>query len=100
MRRREQIHQKYDPVADVWTFTAPEKLDDHAVESAVMNAKAIMVGRTYDLPPGDRRDNVRRAIAALDAGKIRFRLVPHEGETEAYPFKQTVGTGKIISLGT
>jgi hypothetical protein len=54
----------------------------------------VQRARRLGLKPGDRRDDLDRAIAALEAGKIVCGVTMTRNGAE--PFKATQGTGRIM----
>jgi hypothetical protein len=95
------VIQRFDPAARMWSFYLPTKLDDnkHVHRLAVENVRHTQAQRIagWRLGAGPRFDALKDSLAALNEGRYRF-IVAADPKREVFAFKQTVGTGKLISL--
>lgn len=81
-----------------WIVDTDVTLSDFQLSGICDWAIPKQVGRWNSLPIGAKKDELGMAIKLLQNKKIRQRLVANRDGTAA-PFKATVGTGKIISVG-
>lgn len=89
----------WDGVADRWIVTSQFPLTDGQLARIAMWLLGVQRKRRLQFGPGDVRDDLDRAIAALEATPPRIACGLADQGSGVEPFRATRGTGKIISLG-
>lgn len=72
-----------------WLLDVPTTISAQQLWRVAKWALPRQVERYHALPPGDRKDELRRALDLLKAGKIRQQLVDHDGDGVLVPFTST-----------
>lgn len=87
----------------VWFLDVPTGLPQSvAVRVAVANVSRL-VEKFRTLPPGDRKDDLKLAIEALQAGKVQQRVVGERGNSRGdlklFEAPRPHNERKVISIG-
>ncbi|HEV8642073.1 MAG TPA: hypothetical protein VGV13_13315 [Methylomirabilota bacterium] len=72
-----------------WLLDVPVTLGREQLRRIAAWALPKQIDRYRSLPPGDRKDDLGRAIERLGRSEIRQRLVDHDGDGVAIPFAST-----------
>lgn len=84
-----------------WLLDVPVGINRRQVLSAARWALPIQLQRYAALPPGDRKDDLKVAIQALEAGKVQQNIVGFQGngKGDIVAFQATEkATSRLISL--
>lgn len=81
-----------------WVVDTDIALSDFQLKKICDWATPRQVDRWRSLPPGEKKDELGKAIKLLQKGAIRQRVV-YDRDGVATAFKSNASTGKIISVG-
>lgn len=86
-----------------WLLDVPTALSKPALQRVVEWSIPKQVARFQSLPPGDKKDDLKRAIESLREGKVRQRLVGTRGDGKGdlvmFQANRPQEDRKVISLG-
>jgi len=86
-----------------WLLDVPAALSKPALQRVVEWSIPRQVARFQGLPPGDKKNDLKRAIELLQQGQVRQRLVGARGDGKGdlvmFSAARPPEDRKIISLG-
>lgn len=87
----------------VWFFDVPTGIPQAVAERVAIAHVPRLVDKFRTLPPGDRKDDLKRAIEALQAGKVLQRIVGERGNSigdlTLFEAPRPHDQRKVISIG-
>lgn len=96
-----RLYWRADP--GVWFFDVPTGIPQAVAERAAIANVPRLVEKFRTLPPGDRKDDLKRAIEALQAGKVQQRVVGERGNSlgdlKLFEAPRPHDQRKVISIG-
>lgn len=72
-----------------WVLDVPTAITNEQLHRVARWAAPRQIERWRSLPPGDRKDELARAIELLKQGKIAQRLIDDDGDGIMIPFAST-----------
>ena len=92
------LHCHYDRDKDTWFVRVPQALPKEALE----RVKAYLIRVNYDrmvsCSPGDKKDYLKRALAALSAGRLE-QIMTHKGEQVLFGSTERENPDRVFSFG-
>ena len=86
-------------VALGWVIDTPVALSPSQLARVADWALPRQVDRYRALPPGDRKEQLGRAIDALKRGEVRCRVIDHDRDGIVTPFAATArSSSALISI--
>lgn len=86
-----------------WLLDVPAPLSNLALQRVIEWALPRQVDRFRSLPPGDKKDELKGAIEALQAGRVQQRVVGPRGDGKGdiplFQAQRPDEARKIISVG-
>lgn len=88
----------YDRDKDTWYVKVPQALPPEALERVRGYLLKVNYGRLQGCSPGDKKDYLTRAVAALTSGRLE-QIMTHKGEQVLFGSTERENPDRVFSFG-